>query len=125
MTRLEALIELRDTLMEGDWLAFGDEDYSRVLIHDAGLLEEATHIHGAWTGSFDAFKVLKDSLLPEFSIETRYRPWGAKPSVWHVILSDDHTGYGSGTYAREYHTILSKACLGALLNVLITLEHRT
>lgn len=121
--KLEALKELAAKVERGEWdhspngVARQVFPYKSASIDDLGL----TAVE-AFKGSLDAAKSLHDAVLPGWAVEFVSRPFGVRPHRTHIMLTDDHTGWGNGKRVNASNDDAARAWLLAILRALIAQE---
>ena len=89
MTRLDALIALRDKVMSGD--AKTTQDIWDAFSIDGGMTHHALGVFPAYNGSLDAAKALHDAVLPGWTVNNLHqlrKPDNGMPTtgVWSCLL---------------------------------------
>jgi len=89
----------------------GPGDYALCL----GTLDQLRWCDEAWKGSFGAAYALHKALIPGWSINMSFVPYG----VWHVDLSDNHTGWATGKFINATNEDPARAWTLAIVEALI------
>lgn len=117
MTKLEALIQLRDNVKAGGksyWpgndfhFAMGGKNYEYM-----GKTPGALECDRSYHGSLDAAKALHEAVLPGYFVNMRF--WTSSPTMANVEVGNDYEGHAA-TPARAW--------LLAILEALISQEQQ-
>jgi len=109
MTRLKALINLRDAVKAGDWL------HSSVVVNSP-LVKWGSLIHAACAGSLDAAKALHEAVLPGWA-------WTVGDNeVAIYVPNDGWTGEVDHFVEVVFQNTPARAWLLAILEALISTD---